>query len=83
MESKSWLIKGNFIECCAQVGHCPLRFGRDIPGGITCESFVTLKINEGHINDVDMKDIVLIYLRTGIGPKYSDIIKGLDKGASM
>jgi len=77
-----WFLKGLFFECCAQSGHCALWFGRDLNTKKGCESVSVFKIEEGYINNVDVGGLVLFYLRVGLGPKVSEVVKGLEKGSA-
>jgi len=73
MDTKeNWELKGTFFECCIQNGHCPLWFGRDIAGE-ACKNMATFQIEEGHIDNVDMKGIIIIHHGDGIGPKCEDL----------
>ena len=69
---KKWTLKGNFYECCRMEGHCPIWFGRDL-WDEPCVNFATYEIEEGQIQDVDMKGITIIYHQNNIGPKFSDL----------
>ena len=65
-EKKNWELKGVFYECCrVDDGHCALWFGRDLPRA--CANMATYQITEGHIQNVDMKGVVVIQHQTGIG----------------
>ena len=64
-----WALKGNFYECCRMEGHCPIWFGRDL-WNEPCVNFVTYEIEEGQIQDVDMRGITIIYHQDYIGPKF-------------
>ena len=80
-EKKNWVLKGVFYECCrVEDGHCALWFGRDLPRA--CANMATYQITEGHIQNVDMKGVVLIQHQEGIGPKVADMSKGANEGAS-
>ena len=67
-EQKEWKLRGTWIECCRQEGACPLAFGREIWGPEGCISFQTYQVEEGQIQDVDMKGLTITYLVTGVGP---------------
>ena len=72
-EQKEWTMKGTFIACCRIEGHCSLLFGRDLWGPEGCTAFQTYRIEEGQIQDVDMKGLAIIFLVTKIGPKIADV----------
>lgn len=55
-----WQIKGIYREACASEGHCPYYFGRDREGG--CRYFMTFRIQEGIVNDVDLSGITVVYM---------------------
>jgi hypothetical protein len=81
MEKKNWELKGIFYECCrVEDGHCALWFGRDLPRA--CANMATYQITEGHIQNVDMKGIVITQHQEGIGPRVADMAKGAQEGAS-
>ena len=46
----SWKIRGVVFESCAAEGHCPIWLGRETSK--PCTSFMVLRIDEGHIDDV-------------------------------
>ena len=78
---KIWELKGVFYECCrVEDGHCSLWFGRDLPRA--CANMATYQITEGHIQNIDMKGIVITQHQEGIGPKVADMAKGAQEGAS-
>jgi hypothetical protein len=80
-EKKNWVLKGVFYECCrVEDGHCALWFGRDLPRA--CANMATYQIKEGHIQNVDMKGVVVMQHQEGIGPKVVDMAKGVEEGAS-
>jgi len=80
-DKKNWMLKGVFYECCrVEDGHCALWFGRDLPSA--CANMATYQITEGHIQNVDMKGVVIIQQQEGIGPKVTDLATGADEGAS-
>jgi len=80
-EKKNWALKGVFYECCrVEDGHCALWFGRDLPRA--CANMATYQITEGHIQNVDMKGVVVMQHQEGIGPKVADMAKGVEEGAS-
>jgi len=80
-EEKNWTLKGIFYECCrVEDGHCALWFGRDLPRA--CANMATYQITEGHIQNVDMKGIIITQQQEGIGPKVADMAKGAEEGAS-
>ena len=80
-DEKNWVLKGVFYECCrVEDGHCALWFGRDLPRA--CANIATYQITEGHIKNVDMKGVVLIQHQEGIGPKVTDMAKGVAEGAA-
>jgi len=77
----NWMLKGTFFECCRiEDGHCALWFGRDLPK--PCANLETYQIKEGHIQNIDMKDIILMFHQDGIGPKLADLMKGAGEGAA-
>jgi hypothetical protein len=77
---KGWRLKGTFYECCRiEDGHCGLWFGRDLPK--PCTNLATYQIKEGKIRGVDMSGITVILHKDGIGPKFSDLAKGVKEGA--
>ena len=82
---ENWKLKGRFFECCIQSGHCALWFGRDLTGE-ACKNFATFQIEEGHIDNVDMKGIIIIHRADGIGPKCEDLDPskggGMEEGAA-
>ena len=66
-EKKNWVLKGIFYECCrVEDGHCALWFGRDLP--TACANMATYQITEGHIQNIDMKGVVVMLHQDGIGP---------------
>jgi hypothetical protein len=72
---QSFHLQGTFYECCLTEGHCPIWFGRN-RWQDPCTNLATYQIREGHINNVDMKGIIIIYFDDGIGPNYADLAKG-------
>ena len=77
----NWMLKGTFYECCRALdGHCALWFGRELPSA--CANILTYQIKEGHIQNVDMKGIIITCHMDGIGPKPSDMAKGVKEGAA-
>jgi hypothetical protein len=77
----SWMLKGNFFESCRTEGHCPLWFGRDLWDNKPCVNFATYQIEEGQIDNVDMKGITIIHHQDGIGPTFAELMKGVKEGA--
>ncbi|MGD9118111.1 MAG: DUF1326 domain-containing protein [Dehalococcoidia bacterium] len=78
---KGWRLKGTFYECCrVEDGHCGLWFGRDLPR--PCANLATYQIKEGEIQGVDMSGITIILHKDGIGPRFSDLAKGVKEGAA-
>jgi len=78
---KGWRLKGTFYESCRiEDGHCALWFGRDLPKA--CTNLATYQIKEGKIQNVDMSGIIIILHKDGIGPKFSDLAKGVEEGAA-
>jgi hypothetical protein len=78
---QNWMLKGTFFECCRALdGHCGLWFGRELPNA--CANVLTYQIKEGHIQNVDMKGIIITCHMDGIGPKPSDMAKGVEEGAA-
>jgi hypothetical protein len=78
----TWMLKGDFYECCRTEGHCPLWFGRDMWDNKPCVNFATYDIKEGKINGVDMKGITIIHHQDGIGPTFAELMKGVREGAA-
>ena len=67
----SWKIKGTVYETCAAEGHCPLWFGRDT---ITpCTSFMVLKVDEGHIDDIPIDGMIVVFLADLKSNKFEDV----------
>ncbi|MBU2647004.1 DUF1326 domain-containing protein [bacterium] len=80
-DSKNWLLKGVFYECCrVEDGHCSLWFRRDLPHA--CTNMAIYQITEGHIQGVDMKDVVIILHQDGIGPTIAELVNGAAEGAA-
>ena len=79
---KKWDLKGKFYETCrAADGHCALWFGGDMPK--PCATLVTYLIEDGQIENVDMKGIIITIHMDGIGPKHSEIaLNGVKEGAA-
>jgi hypothetical protein len=78
---KNWTLKGTFYECCRVLdGHCGLWFNRDLPEA--CANLLTYQIKEGHIQNVNMKGIIITCHMDGIGPKHADLAKGVKEGAA-
>ena len=78
---KDWTVKGTFYECCRVLdGHCGLWFGRDLPEA--CANLMTYQIKEGHIQNVEMKGIIITLHMDGIGPKHTDLAEGMKEGAA-
>jgi hypothetical protein len=78
---KNWALKGTFFECCRVLdGHCGLWFGRDLPNA--CANLETYEIKEGHIQNIDMKGIILMFHQDGIGPTVAELMKGVREGAA-
>ena len=78
---KDWILKGTFYECCRVLdGHCGLWFNRDLPEA--CANLLTYQIKEGQIQNVDMKGIIITCHMDGIGPKHTDMAKGVKEGAA-
>lgn len=78
---EGWRLKGTFYECCrVDDGHCGLWFGRDLPRA--CTNLSTYQITGGKIQNVDMSGIIIILHKDGIGPKFSDLAKGVEEGAA-
>ena len=77
----NWMLKGTFFECCrVEDGHCGLWFGRDLPKA--CANLETYQIQEGQIQNVDMKGITLMFHQDGIGPKMAELMEGAREGAA-
>jgi len=77
---KNWALKGIFYECCRTEGHCPLWFRRDL-WDKPCVNLITYRIEEGQIQNVDMKGIIIVRHNDGIGPKYADFMKTVKEAA--
>jgi hypothetical protein len=78
---KDWELKGTFFECCRVLdGHCALWFGRDLPKA--CANLETYEIQEGQIQNIDMKGIILMFHQDGIGPTVAELMKGPGEGAA-
>jgi hypothetical protein len=76
-----WLLKGTFFECCrVEDGHCALWFGRDLPKA--CTNLETYQIQEGQIQNIDMKGIILMFHQDGLGPKVAELMEGIKEGAA-
>ena len=79
---KGWLLKGTFYECCIREGQCPLWLGRDL-WEEPCTNFATYQVKQGQIQGVDVKGIVIIHHRNGIGPNFAEYVaKGVKEGAA-
>lgn len=68
MVEKQWMLKGVYMESCRANGQCPLSFGRDKTDG-PCTNLAVYKVNEGNIQGVDMKGVIISNHAGGIGPK--------------
>ena len=80
-DTKNWALKGVFYECCrVEDGHCSLWFRRDLPHA--CTNMATYRITEGHIQGVDMKDVVIVLHQDGIGPTIDELVQGAAEGAA-
>jgi hypothetical protein len=80
-DRNDWMLKGTFFECCrVEDGHCALWFGRDLPKA--CANLETYQIQEGHIQNIDMKGIILMFHQDGIGPKLAELREGAKEGAA-
>lgn len=77
---KDWTLRGTYYECCRIEGHCPLWFGRDL-WDEPCTNLATYEIEEGRIGDVDVSGIIIMLRGGDIGPKFSDLAKGIGEGA--
>jgi hypothetical protein len=78
-ERIAWSIKGTWYESCAAEGHCSLYFGRDLQS--PCKSFQLFQINEGNMDDVDLKGILVINVADLYSPKAADLMsKGGEGG---
>jgi len=76
-----WSIKGQFYESCRAEGPCPLWFRQDM-WDKPCQSWETIEIEEGHVNGVDMKGIIIIHHVDDIGPSFEQIMReGFGEGA--
>ena len=76
-----WALQGTYYECCRIEGQCPIWFGRDL-WEKPCTNLATYQIHKGQVQNVDMRGIVIIHHRNGIGPKFTDYItKGVKEGA--
>ncbi|OGO04813.1 MAG: hypothetical protein A2Y73_02165 [Chloroflexi bacterium RBG_13_56_8] len=79
-EQKDWALKGTYYECCRIEGQCPLWFGRDL-WDKPCTNLATYEIEKGRIGDVDVSGITFMLRGGEIGPKWSDLAKGIGEGA--
>lgn len=80
-EKANYLLKGVFYECCrVEDGHCSLWFRRDLPHA--CTNMATYQITEGHIQGVDMKDVIIILHQDSIGPTIAELVNGAAEGAA-
>jgi hypothetical protein len=77
---KNWALKGTVYESCRVEGHCPLWFGRDL-WGEPCVNLMAFHIKEGQVQNVDMKDVIILRHQDGIGPKYADFRKSIKEVA--
>ena len=81
---KDWTLKGTFHECCRMEGVCPFGFHRDMRDE-GCEDMNAFRIKEGHVGDVDMSGLTVMFYQNGIGPKCDDLLSGkkgsIDEGA--
>ena len=68
-----WKVTGTYNEACAQEGHCPYYFGRDVEGG--CRYYMVFRIQDGKVNDVDLSGTTVIYNGDILYPKYEDCMK--------
>ena len=76
MVEQQWMLKGVYMECCRANGQCPLSFGRDMTDG-PCTNLAIYKVDEGSIQGVDMKGIIICTHAGGIGPKAPGLTKPL------
>jgi len=74
-----WQLKGIYNETCASEGHCPYYFGRDKEGG--CRYFMTFRIQEGTVNDVDLSGITVVYLGDLPHSTYAEVKEKGSEGA--
>ncbi len=74
-----WQVKGIYNEACASEGHCPYYFGRDKEGG--CRYFMTFRIREGKVNDVDLSGITIIYLGDLPHATFAEVLEKGSEGA--
>ena len=74
-----WQIKGIYNEACASEGHCPYYFGRDKEGG--CRYFMTFRIQEGKVNDVDLAGITAVYLGDLPHSTFAEVLEKGSEGA--
>lgn len=70
---QDWNINGIYNEACASEGHCPFYFGRDKEGG--CHYFMSLRITDGKVGDVDISGITVMYLGFIAYSSYTDLLK--------
>lgn len=77
VKNKDWSLKGVFYECCRIEGHCPLWFGREL-WDKPCTSLATFQITEGQIENVNISGITIVGHCSGIGPKFTDLAKGVE-----
>lgn len=66
----SWKIKGVVYEACAAEGHCPIWLGRDTSK--PCTSFMVLRIDEGHVDDVAIDGIMVVFLADLASNKFEE-----------
>ena len=74
-----WQIKGIYNEACASEGHCPYYFGRDKEGG--CRYFMTFRIKEGKVSDVDVSGLALVYLGDLPHATFAEVLEKGSEGA--
>ncbi len=74
-DKKGWKLKGTFYECCRALdGQCGLQFDREMPHACSC--LTTYRIEEGHIQGVDMSGISLLIHMDEIGPRPGTVEEG-------
>jgi len=74
-DKMGWKLKGTFYECCRALdGQCGLQFDREMPHACSC--LTTYRIEEGHIQGVDMSGISLLVHMDEIGPRPGTVEEG-------
>jgi len=68
----SWKMKGVMYEACAAEGHCPIWLGRDTSE--PCTSFMVWQIDEGHIDNVSIDGIIVMFLADLLSNKFDEVM---------